>query len=270
MIDAHCHLDFEAFDADRATVVARAKAAGVEAVVIPGVSPAQWRRAAALRIEGVSALVAVGWHPEYLASASDVPEAADEAADEAALTDAATRFGAAAIGECGLDRRVEDRFPLSRQREVFEAHVRVARALALPLVLHVVRRDRAALDLLAPFAPLRGMVHGFVGAPEVAREYLALGLHLSFGGGVTRPGARRARASAPIVPDDRLLVETDAPDQAPWGAPSERNEPAFLGRIVAELARLRGTSEDAVAKQTAANARALFGTGGSLGPPRRA
>jgi TatD DNase family protein len=118
-------------------------------------------------------------------------------------------------------------------------------------VLHVVRRDGALLDALRPHAPLRGMVHAFTGGPELAREYVALGLHLSFGGGLTRPNARRARDAAALVPAERVLIETDAPDQTPRGASSPRNEPSFLPLVRDALARPEIDVAD--------NAAALFG-----------
>ncbi|MCU0671163.1 MAG: TatD family hydrolase [Myxococcota bacterium] len=270
LVDAHCHLDFEAFDADRDEVLDRAAALGVRAIVIPGVHSAQWARAAALVRRGhprVRLAMAVGWHPEHLEAlvhhtrgdeSDDVRDAASggsAARDREPLVTqivrAASELGAVAIGECGLDRRVEARVSLERQREVLDAHVEAAKRSGLPLVLHVVRRDGALLDALRPHAPLRGMVHAFTGGPELAREYVALGLHVSFGGGLTRPNARRARDAAAVVPAERVLIETDAPDQTPHGAPSPRNEPSFLPLVRDALARPE--------IDVAGNAIALFG-----------
>lgn len=248
LVDAHCHLDFEAFDADRDEVLDRAAAVGVAAIVIPGVHPAQWARAAAVVRRGhprVRLALAVGLHPEHLAHDDEGdPDARDGTRTPfdseslvAQLVHAAQEHGAVAIGECGLDRRVEAQTSLERQRAVLEAHLEAAKRTGLPLVLHVVRRDGALLDALRPHAPLRGMVHAFTGGPELAREYLALGLHLSFGGGLTRPNARRARDAAAVVPAERVLIETDAPDQTPHGASSPRNEPSFLSLVRDVLAR---------------------------------
>jgi TatD DNase family protein len=265
LVDAHCHLDFEAFDADRDEVLDRAAAVGVRAIVIPGVHPAQWARAAAIVRRGhprVRLALAVGLHPEHLVLAqedearSDGSDGLHEASFDpeslvAQLVLAAHEHGAVAIGECGLDRRVEAQTSLDRQRAVLEAHLEAAKRTGLPLVLHVVRRDGALLDALRPHAPLRGMVHAFTGGPELAREYVALGLHLSFGGGLTRPNARRARDAAALVPAERVLIETDAPDQTPRGASSPRNEPSFLPLVRDALARPEIDVAD--------NAAALFG-----------
>lgn len=245
--DAHAHLDFEAFDADRDEVLERAAEAGVGAIVLPGVSPAQWERAHALVRRGhshVRLAMAVGHHPEHLDPSLALGSL------EAQLVDAAERFGAVAIGECGLDRRIETKVSLERQQAVLDAHLRAAKRTALPLVLHVVRRDGPLLDALRPYASLRGMVHAFSGSAEMARSFAALGLHLSFGGALTRPNARRVREAAAATPPERVLLETDAPEQTPTGAPTGRNEPAYLPLVAAALER---PEVDA-----AANARALF------------
>lgn len=268
LVDAHCHLDFEDFDADRDEVLDRAAAMGVRAIVIPGVHPTQWARAAALVRRGhprVRLAMAVGWHPEHLEALAhdaargdghdgargDGSAAFDREALVTQIVRAASEHGAVAIGECGLDRRVEARVSPERQREVLDAHVEAAKRTGLPLVLHVVRRDGALLDALRPHAPLRGMVHAFTGGAELAREYVALGLHVSFGGGLTRPNARRARDAAAVVPAERVLIETDAPDQTPHGAPRPRNEPSFLPLVRDALARPE--------IDVAGNAAALFG-----------
>ncbi|MCB9611816.1 MAG: TatD family hydrolase [Sandaracinus sp.] len=246
--DAHAHLDFETFDADRDEVLERAAKAGIGAVVLPGVSRAQWERAHALVRRGhpdVRLAMAVGHHPEHL------DPTLDPLVLEAQLVDAAERFGAVAIGECGLDRRVEAQVDLERQLAVLGAHVRAAKRTGLPLVLHVVRRDGPMLDALRPHAPLRGMVHAFTGSAETARAFVALGLHLSFGGALTRPNARRIREAAAAIPADRVLLETDAPDQSPTGAPTERNEPAYLPLVATAL--------DRPEVDAAANAHVLFG-----------
>lgn len=268
LVDAHCHLDFEAFDADRDEVLERAAAVGVRAIVIPGVHPTQWARAAALVRRGhprVGLAMAVGWHPEHLEAlahdgargdghddaSGDGSVAFDREALVTQIVCGTREHGAIAIGECGLDRRVEARVSLERQREVLDAHVEAAKRTGLPLVLHVVRRDGALLDALRPYAPLRGMVHAFTGGAELAREYVALGLHVSFGGGLTRPNARKARDAAAVVPAERVLIETDAPDQPPHGAPRPRNEPSFLPLVRDALARPE--------IDVAGNAAALFG-----------
>ena len=250
MIDAHAHLDFEAFDADREAMWARALEAGVEAAVIPGVAPAQWARGAEVA-RALDGAWCVGAHPEWLAELGLSPDALRERL-------IAEGEGAVAVGELGLDRRVEGAVGREAQEAYLEAQLDAAEALGLPLVLHVVGRHGRLLELLGPRAPLRGMVHAFTGAPEVAARYLELGLHLGVGGALTRPNAKKLRAAAPTIPLGRLLVETDAPDQAPEGREG-RNEPAWLVDVVEALAALRGESVEKVAEATGENARTLFG-----------
>ncbi len=247
MFDAHAHLDFPDFDEDRDAVLERARKAGVRGVVVPGVNASGWARARRLGLP-----YCVGVHPEWLAR--DDREAH---AIEAALR---ADGGAVGIGETGLDARID--VPSDRQLEVFEAHLRAAAARKLPVVLHVVGRHGAALAILERHAPLRGMVHGFSGAGQVAQRYLRLGLHISFGGMVTRERATKTRAAARVVPAERLLVETDCPSMAPVGAPSQRNEPSFLPLVVKALAALRDEPAKVLGARTEANARALFALNG--------
>lgn len=266
MIDSHCHLDFAAFDDDRGEVLARAAAVGVREVVVPGVAPDQWPALPALRARHPGLHVAVGVHPMV------VPDLDDAALDDAlaGLEDAARRAGAVAIGECGLDGVVakRDGGAMDRQRRVLDAHAHVARSLGLPLMLHVFRAQGEALERVRAHAPYPagGVVHSYSGSAEDVAAWVELGFCLSFAGAVTRPNARRPRAAAAAVPPDRLLVETDAPDQTPHGAPTRRNEPGYLPGIVAAVAGARGEDAAAVARRTADNARRLFRLGWGASP----
>lgn len=260
MIDAHCHLDDPRFDADREALWERARALGVRAAVLAGTEPSQWERAAAL-CDGRERFHAVGLHPWFLAG---LPEAQLRAALEA-LPERARTLGAVAVGECGLDAGAGARaVPLSKQREVLRAQLEAARALGLPVVLHVVKAHAEALAELdrTPLGPAGGLVHAYSGGPELVREWLARGVHLSFGGALTRPGARRAAEALLRVPEERLLLETDAPSQAPWGSAEDgwaaRCEPGHLLYTLRAAATLRGESEAALGQRTEANARALF------------
>ena len=222
-------------------MIARALRAGVETILIPGVDLAQWARAASLKSEAVRLRFAAGVHPE------------SDGDDLAALEGWLDRLGAAAVGELGWDARHGD---LDRQSELADAQLELARARDLPVILHVVRAHGLALERLARHAPLSGVVHGYSGAAELVPRYLALGLSLSFGPSVTRPRARKVREAARRVPLDRLLVETDAPDQRVSG---ERGEPAELVQVIDALASLRGETAEAIARATTENARRLFG-----------
>ncbi|MEZ4399548.1 MAG: TatD family hydrolase [Kofleriaceae bacterium] len=138
--------------------------------------------------------------------------------------------------------------------------MRAARELGLPVVLHVVRAHDVAPRILREerVADVGGVIHSFSGPADLVPVYLRLGLALSFAGAVTWPGARRPVGAARAVPDDHLLAETDAPDQAPTPRRGGRNEPAFLGDVIAGLAAARGQAPAAVAATTAAAARRVF------------
>ncbi|MBK9033997.1 MAG: TatD family hydrolase [Myxococcales bacterium] len=256
MIDSHCHLDVDAFADDRAVVVARAVAAGVRGILVPAIRPRTWAALTALPAAHPDAplALALGVHPQV------VPDLdADERATVDGLVDAlaaAMTERVVAIGECGLDGATGDH---PRQEQVLRAHVRAARALGLPLVIHVLRAHDAAPRILREerVGEVGGVVHSFSGSPELVAIYADLGLACSFAGAIARPGARRPVAAARAVAAAALLVETDAPDQAP--APGGgRNEPARLVEVIAGVARARGEAPGAVAAATAANARRVF------------
>ncbi len=260
MIDTHCHLDARAFDEDRDAVLARARAAGVTALVVPGVAPGGWAAAARLAAEEPGVHVAFGIHPQLL---PQVPAREDDAmlSDlEAALS----RGGAVAVGECGLDGGSFGAASLERQAALLRAQLALARRFGLPVILHLLRAQHELLALLREEAPLPagGVLHSYSGGAEMVAPYAALGLHFSFGGPITYDGARKPLAALRAVPAGRLLVETDAPDQTPRPHRG-RCEPAFLAEVLRAAAAALGRPEEEVARETSAAARRLF----RLGPP---
>lgn len=262
--DAHCHLDLPAFDGDREAAWERARALGVRGALIPAVHPEGWSRAIASHRPG-ERWIALGVHPYALPALSD--EATRDALDRLAGALRAGRDAVVAVGECGLDATLDpSRASMARQRAVLEAQIEVARSLDLPLVLHLRRAHEEALETLGAqrLSSQAGMVHGFSGSAELARRYLALGLSLSFGGAITRATARRPLESLRATPPERLLIETDAPDQLPSGIEraSRRCEPADLRAVLERAALHLGVDAASLASRTARNARALFGLAG--------
>jgi TatD DNase family protein len=261
LFDTHCHLDAPEFDADREAVWARAEAAGVVGAVVPAVAPASWPETLACA-GGGGRYAAIGVHPQYLPGLTE--RAIDEAMGGLVAFVRAAGPRVVALGECGFDGSTAAlRAGAPWQRRVFFAHVEAARALDLPLVVHVRQAHGAALDAMRAVAlPRRpGVVHSFSGSAELAREYLALGWHLAMGGAVTRPSARRPLEAKRAIPAERILIETDAPDQTPTGVDPgvRRCEPAHLALIARRVAEVRGEPFEALAARTTANARALFG-----------
>lgn len=260
MIDTHCHLDGAAFDGDRGDALARARAAGVTDVVVPAVGPAGWARLAALAAANPGVHFGLGVHPQLL------PEL-DPRGDDRLLADleaALARGGAVCVGECGLDgEATQAGAPLERQLAVLRGHLRLARRFRLPVSLHHLRALDPLLALLREEPlPAGGVLHSYSGSPEQVAPLAALGLHFSFAGPVTYERAKRPLLAARAVPEGRLLLETDAPDQTPRPHRG-RNEPAFLPGIAAALAGALGLSPGELDRRTTASARALFGLPGA-------
>jgi TatD DNase family protein len=254
VIDTHCHLDGPAFDADRAQVLARARAAGVAGVLVPGVRPTSWPETIALGAHAGVA-IALGVHPQCVPELG--PAELAVATDPETLASAIARVGAAAVGECGLDGATAS---LELQEQILRTHVRAARALGLPLVVHVLRAHHLAPRILREERAdeVGGVLHSYSGGVELVPVYRDLGLAFSFAGPITYTNARRPVDAARAIPDELLLVETDAPDQAPEPHRGGRSEPAFVARVIEGLARARGAAAGAIAALTAANARRIF------------
>lgn len=261
-IDTHCHLDAPEFAADRDAVIARAQAAGVAICVLPAVAAAHFDDVRALAHRHGFAY-ALGIHPLW------VPQADD--ADLDRLRDALRAHRddprLVAVGEIGLDHFVpppaDD--PLrEREARFYDAQLGLARDAGLPVILHLRRAADALLRGLHRTRVAGGIVHAFNGSPAQAQALLDLGFALGFGGAMTFDRALRIRRLAATLPDDAIVLETDAPDIPPqWlyrtageraaGAVS-RNEPAELPRIAGTLAALRGCTPARAAALTAANA----------------
>jgi len=252
VIDTHCHLDVPAFDADREAAIARALAAGVTGILVPAIRPRTWPALAALVRAHACLRGAFGIHPQI------VPELGEgELAGDLAARIAEAARDAVAVGECGLDGGTADP---ELQERVFRAHVRAARALGKPLVVHVLRaHDRTPQVLREEGAhTVGGILHSYSGGAALVPVYRDLGMAFSFAGPVTYPNARKPVAAARAVPAELLLAETDAPDQAPAAHRGGRSEPAYLPDVIAGLAAARGQDLPAVTALVTANARRIL------------
>ncbi|RFF46241.1 TatD family hydrolase [Xanthomonas campestris] len=250
LIDSHCHLDASEFDADRAAVIARAQAAGVMQQVVPAITAASWpglREACALA-PGLHP--AYGLHPIFL----DLhrPEHLELLAEWIA------RERPCAIGECGLDFFL-DGLDAQTQRHYFDGQLQLAKRFDLPLIVHARRAVEEVIARIKAVGGIRGVVHSFAGSPEQAQQLWKLDFMIGLGGPVTYPRANRLRGLAAQMPLEHLLLETDAPDQPDAGIRGQRNEPARLRTVLDCIAQLRGEPAEAIAAQTSANARRLFG-----------
>jgi len=257
LIDAHCHLDSARLGTSGEVAVAEAREVGVDGIVMAGVDPSGWEAQQALAKRCTGVFPVFGIHPQL------VPEL-DGPALDAMLGELHLALGQdrpVALGETGLDRlTAANKAAILLQEHAFRAQLRLARRHDLPVVLHLLKADALALQILAEEAlPERGgMVHGFSGSAEFAKKLVGFGLHVSFAGTLTFPQSRRLREAAAAVPIDRLLVETDAPDQTPVPHRGEPNRPALLPLVVQALAQVRALPFEEVAAFTAANAKRLF------------
>ena len=256
MIDTHCHLDDQQFDADRAAVMARAAEAGVECIISLGTTLASSRANVQLAEKYSSLFAAVGIHPNSCAEAA--------AGDWDAICSLLDHPRVVALGETGLDR-YWDYAPIDVQRDYFDRHLRRSQERDLAVVIHCREAWADMLPMLREAAirgPLRGVLHAFSGDAAMAAECLDLGLYVSFAGNVTYTNKKfqSLRETAAAIPADRILTETDSPylTPEPLRGKQRRNEPGLVAHTAAALAALRGVSLDEFVRQTAANARRLF------------
>jgi TatD DNase family protein len=251
-VDSHAHLTDPAFDADRDAVVERARHSGARAIVCIGESLAAAERAARL----------ADAHPGFIFSTAGVhPHDAagfDRARDLAGIREA-LEAGAVAVGECGLDYHY-DHSPRARQLDAFVAQIELAAETGRPLVVHTreAEEDTRAMVAEASAAGAIGVLHCYTGSHALAEYALTAGWYVSFSGIVTfrkwtDDGLLR------LVPDDRLLAESDAPYLAPIPHRGKRNEPAYVTFTLARLADARRVEPAALGAQVARNAERLFG-----------
>jgi TatD DNase family protein len=256
-VDSHAHIDGEAFDADRDEAVARAREAGVLAILNVGTGDphsGELERAVevAEKYEGVTA--AVGVHPHDA-------KLFDDAAAERILRIVRGSARVVAWGEIGLDYHY-DHSPRDVQQEVFKRQLRLARAENLPVIIHSREADEDTVEILESEwrgSARAGVLHCFGGSLHMAERALALGFFISFAGNVTFKNAEPLREVARQIPLDRLLIETDCPFLSPVPLRGRRNEPSFVVETARRLAELQGVSVEEIGRITSANFSSLFG-----------
>ncbi len=253
LIDTHCHIQTEEFDEDRPEVLARAREAGVDTLIVVGGAGDLSTNDAAVRLaeQHPGLYATVGMHPH---DAKDVG-----AEDMDRLRGLAGHPKVVAIGETGLDFHY-DNSPRDIQREMFDRFAGLAVETRLPIVVHNRESDREAAETIRGRGggTLRGVIHCFTSDQAAARSFLDLGFYLSFSGIVTFKNAEALREIAGWVPLDRLLIETDAPFLAPVPKRGRRNEPAYVRFVADAVARVRGVGIEEVAEAASRNTRTLF------------
>lgn len=246
LVDTHCHLDVEEFDADRDAVIVRAQAAGVRQMVVPAVDAAHWDGLVALCRSRSGLYPALGMHPVYLHR--------HRHEHLQALAEAVAREHPVAVGEIGLDYFIAD-LDREAQRELFAAQLDIAGNAGLPVILHARKAHDDVLTLLRRHPVKGGIVHAFNGSLQQAGHYLGLGFKFGFGGMLTYERSRKIRALARDLPMEAIVLETDAPDMTVASHHGERNSPEYLPECLRALAEVRAEDPGVLARQSTDNAR---------------
>ena len=252
IIDSHCHLDFPELAADRAGVIARAKAAGVERMVTISTRVERFDEIKAIAEENPEVWCSVGTHPHH------ADEELHIQVDD--LVRLSEHPKCVAIGEAGLDY-FYDNAPKDAQETGFRRHIAAARITGLPLVIHARQADEktaAILEEEAGQGAFPFVLHCYTGGLELAKVGLERGGYVSFSGIITFKNAESIREVARMVPDDRFLVETDAPYLAPIPHRGETNEPAYTRHTAEYLASVRSAAPETIFEQSTDNFFRLF------------
>jgi len=253
LFDTHAHLADEHLAADLPGVIERARLAGVTKILAIGTTATDSRRCLELAQAHDGVWASAGIHPNNAGEA--------QLGDWDEIVRLADENKVVALGETGLDLYWKD-VPLAVQHDYFDRHIRLSQATGLPLVIHLRETAGEILAMLREArqrGPLSGIMHSFTGTAAEAAEFLALGLHISFAGMVTFKKSDDLRAVAAGIPADRILVETDSPYLSPEPFRGKRpNEPARVVHTAECLAQVRGATREEIARQTTANAEALF------------
>ncbi len=251
-VDSHCHLVYKGLVEDQAAVLDRARAAGVSGMLNISTRESEWDAVVGVAEREADVWASVGIHPH---EADAHPEI-----DAAKLIARAAHPRVIAIGETGLDYYY-DKSDREQQRTSFRAHIAAARETGLPLIVHTRDAENDTAEILADEmakGAYTGVIHCFTASQEFADKALKLGLYISISGIVTFKNAKDLQASAAMIPDDRLLIETDAPFLAPVPHRGKSCEPAFVADTARFLSELRGVPIETLAEQSRVNFFNLF------------
>ena len=251
LIDSHCHLDLlrSRHHCNLDPVIAAAKAAGVQSIIVPSLGPDNWDEVMTLAQQYQQVSVALGIHP-YRVSAYQ-PNWLQQ---QVRCIEQALRL--CAIGEVGLDKASG---PMALQLQVLETQLHLAQQYDLPIILHNRRCHGEWFALLRHYPGVRGVLHAFSGSEALAWDYINRGFKLGIGGVITYERAHKTRKTLERLPLDALLLETDAPDMPVQGQAGQINQPAKLAQVFAALVAIRAEPAQLLAQQLTANTRALLG-----------
>lgn len=252
LIDSHCHLNYKGLAEDQQAVLARARSAGVTGFLNISTRRSEWETVIAVAEREPDVWASVGIHPH------EADQHADLGAD--ALLAATEHPRVVAIGETGLDY-FYDHSDRAVQQDLFRVHIGVARTTGLPLIIHTRDAEEDTARILHEEmgkGAFPALIHCFTASAAFASDMLTLGLTISLSGIVTFKNAKDLQEVARAIPEDRLLVETDAPFLAPVPHRGKTCEPAFVADTARFVAGLRGTTVEALAATTTRNFHDLF------------
>jgi len=252
LVDSHCHLNYKGLVEDQAAVIARARGAGVTTMLNIATRESEWADVIGVAERDPHIWATVGIHPHEADAHPDI--------DAGKLIAVAAHPKVIAIGETGLDYYY-DHSDRARQQASFRSHIAAARETGLPLIVHTRDAEEDTATILADEmgkGAFTGVIHCFTASSAFANEALALGLYISLSGILTFKNAKDLQATAQTIPQDRLLVETDAPFLAPVPHRGKTGEPAFVVDTARFLAALRNVSFDDLAETTSRNFFTLF------------
>ncbi len=249
LVDTHVHLNSKKFDHNLDEVIKRALDNKVDTMIVVGFDKETNKRAIELAEKYPFIYATVGFHP------TDAKKI--KPTDYDLLVKQLNHKKVVGVGECGLDFYWDKDF-IDEQIEVFKKQIELSIQFDKPLIIHMRDASEATYNVLSEYRNLKGIMHCYSGSPEMATNFLNLGLHISLGGPVTFKNAQIPKRVAEMVPFDRLLVETDAPYLSPHPFRGKTNEPARVKLVAEEIARLRNLPFSEVAKQTSKNAYKLF------------
>ncbi len=249
LIDTHCHLNDPSFSGMISGVLARAKAVGVSAFIVPAYDVASLERTAALALRYPGAVFpAYGLHPWFI----------NESNDLSVMRSYVIRNHTAAIGEIGLDFSPPC-LPADVQIPVFISQLEMAAELGLPVLIHCRKAYGELYGILKRYkGRIKGVLHSYSGGKDVAPRFAELDYYFSFSGSVTRRNARKYHRTAQSVPLDRVLLETDAPFIATESTVASRVEPCHVLEIAQKLAGIRRLTMPEICRLSTENAQKLF------------
>jgi len=247
LIDSHCHLDDARFDADRVEMLEHATAVGISRFIVPAIHADSCRKVKSLSLQYTSVYPAYGLHPWFCERHAD--------ADFELLAEQLA--SAVAVGECGLDFGLCNT-DAATQLYWLRPQLQLAVEYKLPVILHACKATEMLIAEIRKQPGLHGVVHSYSGSLQQAEQLIELGFYIGLGGAITRPNASKLHQLARKLPLERILIETDAPDQSPYSQRGKRNEPAFLVEIAEQLAKLRDIDTNHCVRICNTNAEELF------------